>query len=40
MWNKIRQILGALTDILLIGRKQGWWKRRGGIPPTPGMKKR
>ena len=29
MWKKLRAILGALTDLLLIGRARGWWKHRG-----------
>lgn len=27
MWAKIKAVLSALTDILLIGRNRGWWDR-------------
>ena len=32
MWSKIRAVLGALTDILTIGRSRGWWSRKPGPP--------
>lgn len=25
---KLKKFLGVLTDILLIGRKRGWWQHR------------
>ena len=34
MFSKLKKILGALTDILLIGRNKGWWKK-GQDFPTP-----
>lgn len=29
MWKKLRKILGALTDLLLVGRARKWWKIKG-----------
>ena len=29
---KVRAVLTKLTDLLLIGREQGWWNRKGGPP--------
>lgn len=29
MWEKIRKILGVITDLLLIGRNNGWWDEHG-----------
>lgn len=31
MWQKIRVVLGVLTDLLNIGRSRGWWRERPGI---------
>jgi hypothetical protein len=30
MWQKIRLVLGALTDLLLLGRKGGLWSEKQG----------
>jgi len=27
MWSKIRKVLTVITDLLLIGRNKGWWKK-------------
>jgi len=27
MWNKIKKILGLITDILTVGRSKGWWDK-------------
>ena len=37
MWAKIRKILGIITDILLIGRGKGLWKKDQDLP-VPGMR--
>lgn len=29
---KLKKILGAITDILLLGRNKGWWKRARKFP--------
>jgi len=29
---KIRKVLGKITDLLNIGRKQGWWSKKHGLP--------
>jgi hypothetical protein len=28
MLGKLKKILGAITDILLVGRKRGWWSQK------------
>ena len=28
----VRKVLGKLTDILLIGRQQGWWSQKNQLP--------
>ena len=38
IWSGIKKVLGTLTDILLVGRRAGWWKTRGGMPPPPKMR--
>jgi hypothetical protein len=25
---KVRKVLGAITDVLLVGRLQGWWSKK------------
>lgn len=27
MLGKLKKILGVITDVLLIGRKRGWWQK-------------
>ena len=31
---KVRKVLGVLTDLLLVGRKAGWWNKNNQIPTT------
>jgi hypothetical protein len=38
MWNKIRKILGMLTDILTSGRKAGLWSENQGPKPISSEK--
>jgi hypothetical protein len=38
MFGKLRKLLGTLTDLLLIGRERGWWKK-GKDKPWEGKKK-
>ena len=33
IWIPVRRILGILTDLLTIGRAQGWWSKRFGPKP-------
>lgn len=28
MWQKLKKILGVITDVLIYGRGKGWWQRR------------
>jgi hypothetical protein len=30
MLKKIKEFLGALTDLLLVGRNKGWWSKGQG----------
>lgn len=32
MLSKLKKILGVITDMLLIGRKAGWWKKGQDFP--------
>lgn len=34
MLAKLRKILGAITDLLLVGRNNGWWNRKGPQGPS------
>ena len=35
---KIAKVLGKITDVLLIGRQQGWWSEKHGLPRKPRRK--
>ena len=37
---KLKKVLGALTDILLIGRNRGWWSRKQRLEYLKARKKR
>lgn len=34
-FGKVKKVLSVLTDLLLVGRNRGWWKKA----PTPGVKR-
>ena len=36
IWSKVRAVLTIATDLLLVGRKAGWWNKG---PKPPGLEK-
>lgn len=35
MLKKLKRLLGILTDLLLVGRENGWWDAEGNYHPYP-----
>jgi hypothetical protein len=38
MWQKVKRVLGILTDALTYGRERGWWFRKPGPPAAPTLR--